>query len=96
MTRPAAQSLCYVSQDTIAALNSMVADGKFLLHLEMLEQLENTIMTDDTGCFADDTGEPRPGVFQTLRTLRMLKEDIRTLNALCPDNGESINETDKL
>ena len=89
MNRPVNQSLSYVSQHTIAALNSMVADGKFLVHLEMLEQLENTIMTDDTG-------EPRPGVFQTLRTLRMLKEDIRTLNALCPDNGESINETDKL
>jgi len=54
MIRPAAQSLCYVSQDTIAALNAMVADGKFLVHLEMLEQLENTIMTDDTGCFADE------------------------------------------
>ena len=96
MNRPVNQSLSYVSQHTIAALNSMVADGKFLVHLEMLEQLENTIMTDDTGCFADETGEPRPGVFQTLRTLRMLKEDIRALNVLCPDNGESINETDKL
>ena len=96
MNRPVNQSLSYVSQHTIAAHNSMAADGKFLVHLEMLEQLENTIMTDDTGCFADETGEPRPGVFQTLRTLRMLKEDIRTLNALCPNNGESINETDKL
>ena len=66
MKRPIDQALRFVSQDTIAALNAMVADGKFLMHLNMLEQLETTILSDDTGCFADQSGEPRPGVFQTL------------------------------
>ena len=78
MNRPVNQTLNYVSQE-------MVCDGKFIVHLEMLEKLEDIIMSDDSGCFADDTGEPRPGVFQMVRTLRMLKDDIRTLNALCPD-----------
>lgn len=85
MKRPIDQALNFVSQDTIAALNEMVSSGKFIVHLEMLEKLEDIIMSDDSGCFADDTGEPRPGVFQMVRTLRMLKDDIRTLNALCPD-----------
>ena len=86
MKRPLNQTLSFVSQDTIAALNEMVGDGKFLMHLDMLEQLETTILSDDTGCFADQTGEPRSGVFQTLRTLRVLKDDLRTLNALCPES----------
>lgn len=92
MKRPIDQALSFVSQDTIAALNAMVADGKFLMHLNMLEQLETTILSDDTGCFADQSGEPRPGVFQTLRTLRVLKDDLRTLNALCPENSSEITD----
>ncbi len=92
MKRPIDQALSFVSQDTIAALNAMVADGKFLMHLNMLEQLETTILSDDTGCFADQSGEPRPGVFQTLRTLRVLKDDLRTLNALCPESSSGITE----
>ena len=91
MKRPLNQTLCFVSQDTIAALNEMVADGKFLMHLDMLEQLETTILSDDTGCFADQTGEPRSGVFQTLRTLRVLKDDLRTLNALCPESPAEVS-----
>lgn len=91
MKRPLNQTLSFVSQDTIAALNEMVGDGKFLMHLDMLEQLETTILSDDTGCFADQTGEPRSGVFQTLRTLRVLKDDLRTLNALCPESPTEIS-----
>ena len=91
MKRPLNQTLRFVSQDTIAALNEMVADGKFLMHLDMLEQLETTILSDDTGCFADQTGEPRSGVFQTLRTLRVLKDDLRTLNALCPESPAEVS-----
>ena len=91
MKRPLNQTLSFVSQDTIAALNEMVGDGKFLMHLDMLEQLETTILSDDTGCFADQTGEPRSGVFQTLRTLRVLKDDLRTLNALCPESPAEIS-----
>ena len=94
MKRPIDQALNFVSQDTIAALNEMVADGKFLMHLDMLEQLETTILSDDTGCFADQSGEPRPGVFQTLRTLRVLKDDLRTLNALCPDSPSEVSGAD--
>lgn len=92
MKRPIDQALRFVSQNTIAALNAMVADGKFLMHLNMLEQLETTILSDDTGCFADQSGEPRPGVFQTLRTLRVLKDDLRTLNALCPESSSEITD----
>lgn len=92
MKRPIDQALSFVSQDTIAALNAMVADGKFLMHLNMLEQLETTILSDDTGCFADQSGEPRPGVFQTLRTLRVLKDDLRTLNALCSESSSEITD----
>lgn len=92
MKRPIDQALSFVSQDTIAALNAMVADGKFLMHLNMLELLETTILSDDTGCFADQSGEPRPGVFQTLRTLRVLKDDLRTLNALCPESSSEITD----
>lgn len=92
MKRSIDQALSFVSQDTIAALNAMVADGKFLMHLNMLEQLETTILFDDTGCFADQSGEPRPGVFQTLRTLRVLKDDLRTLNALCPESSSEITD----
>lgn len=92
MKRPIDQALRFVSQDTIAALNAMIADGKFLMHLNMLEQLETTILSDDTGCFADQSGEPRPGVFQTLRTLRVLKDDLRTLNALCPESSSEITD----
>lgn len=91
MKRPLNQTLSFVSQDTIAALNEMVGDGKFLMHLDMLEQLEATILSDDTGCFADQTGEPRSGVFQTLRTLRVLKDDLRTLNALCPESPTEVS-----
>ena len=92
MKRPIDQALRFVSQDTIAALNAMVADGKLLMHLNMLEQLETTILSDDTGCFADQSGEPRPGVFQTLRTLRVLKDDLRTLNALCPESSSETTD----
>ena len=92
MKRPINQALSFVSQDTIAALNEMVANGKFLMHLNMLEQLETTILSDDTGCFADQSGEPLPGVFQTLRTLRVLKDDLRTLNALCPESPSEITD----
>ena len=92
MKRPIDQALNFVSQDTIAALNEMVADGKFLMHLNMLEQFETTILSDDTGCFVNQSGEPRPGVFQTLRTLRVLKDDLRTLNALCPESPSEITD----
>ena len=92
MKRPIDQALNFVSQDTIAALNEMVADGKFLMHLNMLEQFETTILSDDTGCFVNQSGEPRPGVFQTLRTLRVLKDDLRTLNALCPESSSEITD----
>ena len=92
MKRPIDQALNFVSQDTIAALNEMVADGKFLMHLNMLEQFETTILSDDTGCFVNQSGEPRPGVFQTLRTLRVLKDDLRTLNALCPESPFEITD----
>jgi hypothetical protein len=92
MKRPIDQALNFVSQDTIAALNEMVADGKFLMHLNMLELLETTILSDDTGCFVNQSGEPRPGVFQTLRTLRVLKDDLRTLNALCPESPSEITD----
>lgn len=92
MKRPIDQALNFVSQDTIAALNEMVADGKFLMHLNMLEQFETTILSDDTGCFVNQSGEPRPGVFQTLRTLRVLKDDLRTLNALCPESTSEITD----
>ena len=92
MKRPIDQALNFVSQDTIAALNEMVADGKFLMHLNMLEQFEATILSDDTGCFVNQSGEPRPGVFQTLRTLRVLKDDLRTLNALCPESPSEITD----
>lgn len=91
MKRPLNQTLSFVSQDTIATLNEMVGDGKFLMHLDMLEQLETTILSDDTGCFADQTGEPRSCVFQTLRTLRVLKDDLRTLNALCPESPTEVS-----
>ena len=53
MNRHVSQSLTYVTQDIIAYLNEMVADGVFITHLEMLEKLEEIIMTDETGCFAD-------------------------------------------
>ena len=66
----------------------MVGSGKFIMYLEMLKKLEDIIMSDDRGCFADDTGEPMPGAFQMLRTLRILKDDIRALNVLCPDNPQ--------
>ena len=92
MKRSIDQALNFVSQDTIAALNEMVADGKFLMHLNMLEQFETTILSDDTGCFVNQSGEPRPGVFQTLRTLRVLKDDLRTLNALCPESPSEITD----
>lgn len=92
MKRPIDQALNFVSQDTIAALNEMVADGKFLMHLNMLEQFETTILSDDTGCFVNQSGEPRPSVFQTLRTLRVLKDDLRTLNALCPESPSEITD----
>jgi len=92
MKRPIDQALNFVSQDTIAALNEMVADGKFLMHLNMLEQFETTILSDDTGCFVNQSGEPRPGVFQTLRTLHVLKDDLRTLNALCPESPSEITD----
>lgn len=92
MKRPIDQALNFVSQDTIAVLNEIVADGKFLMHLNMLEQLETTILSDDTGCFVNQSGEPRPGVFQTLRTLRVLKDDLRTLNALCPESPSEITD----
>ena len=94
MKRPVDQALNFVRQDTIAALNEMVGDGKFLMHLAMLEQLETTILSDDTGCFADQAGEPRSGVFQTLRTLRVLKDDLRTLNALCPESFSEVSGED--
>lgn len=94
MKRPLDQALNFVSQSTIASLNEMVADGKFLMYLDMLEQLENTILSDDTGCFASQSGEPRPGVFHTLRTLRVLKDDLRTLNALCPDSPAEVSGAD--
>ena len=44
--------------------------------------LADSKFSDDTGCFADQTGGPRESVFQTLRTLRVLKR--RSENPQCP------------
>ena len=64
MTRPINQTLTYVSQDTIAALNEMVGGGFFLGYLATLEDIENKIFSDCNGTFVEATGEPRPGTFQ--------------------------------
>ena len=94
MSRSISQALNYIDQDVIANLNDMIGSGKFIMYLEMLKKLEDIIMSDYNGCFADDAGEPLPGVFQMLRTLRMLKDDIRALNAFCPSYLKEDNDDD--
>lgn len=92
MRRPVSHALNYVSQDTIAALNEMVGDGYIVKYLATLEDIENKIFSDANGTFVEATGEPRPGTFDMLRTLRALKDDLRTLNALCPENAADKDE----
>ena len=94
MKRPIDQALNFVSQDTIAALNEMVGDGYIIKYLATLEDIENRIFSDTNGTFVEATGEPRPGTFDMLRTIRALKDDFRTLNALCPDSPSEVSGAD--
>lgn len=94
MKRPVDQALNFVSQDTIAALNKMVGDGFFLECLGTLENIENRIFSDDGGTFVDPDGQPRPGTFDMLRTLRALKDNLRTLNALYPESPSEVSGAD--
>lgn len=94
MKRPVDQALNFVSQDTIAALNEMVGDGFFLECLGTLENIENRIFSDDGGTFVGPDGQPRPGTFGMLRTLRALKDNLRTLNALCPESPSEVSGAD--
>lgn len=94
MKRPIDQALNYVSQDTIAALNEMVGEGYIVKYLATLENIENRIFSDANGTFVESSGEPRPGTFDMLRTLRALKDDLRTLNALCPESPSEVSATD--
>ncbi len=94
MKRPVDKALNFVSQDTIAALNEMVGDGYILKYLDTLENIENRIFSDSNGTFVEATGEPRPGTFDMLRTLRALKDDLQTLNALCPESPSELSSTD--
>ena len=91
MKRPIDQALNFVSQDTIAALNEMVGDGHILIYLNTLEKIENIIFSDSNGTFVESTGEPCPGTFSMLRTLRALKDDLQTLNALCPESPSEVD-----
>ena len=91
MSRPMNQTLTYVSQDTIAALNEMVGGGFFLGYLATLEDIENKIFSDCNGTFVEVTGEPRPGTFKMLQSIRALKNDLQTLNALCPESPEEVD-----
>lgn len=91
MKRPVDQALAYVSQDTIAALNEMVGDGLVSNYITTLENIENKIFYDANGTFVETSGEPCPGTFSMLRTLRALKDDLRTLNALCPESPAEVN-----
>lgn len=94
MNRPINQTLSYVSQDTIAALNEMVGGGYIVKYLVTLEDIENKIFSDANGTFVESSGEPCPGTFDMLRTLRALKDDLRTLNALCPESPSEVSGTD--
>ncbi|ATV26382.1 hypothetical protein [Prevotella intermedia] len=85
------QTLNFVSQDTIAALNEMVGGGFILNYLATLEDIENKIFSDCNGTFVEATGEPRPGTFKMLQTIRALKDDLRTLNTLCPQSPEEVD-----
>ena len=91
MKRPVDQALSYVSQDTIAALNEMVGDGFISKYIVTLEDIENKIYSDANGTFVEASGEPCPGTFCMLRTLRALKDDLRTLNALCPESSSEVS-----
>ncbi len=91
MRRPIDQALNFVSQDTIAALNEMVGDGFISNYILTLENIENRIFSDANGTFVEASGEPCPGTFSMLRTLRALKDDLRTLNALCPESQSEVN-----
>lgn len=91
MSRPMNQTLNFVSQDTIAALNEMVGGGFILNYLATLEDIENKIFSDCNGTFVEATGEPRPGTFKMLQTIRALKDDLRTLNTLCPQSPEEVD-----
>ncbi|MDD7461547.1 MAG: hypothetical protein PUK67_03605 [Prevotellaceae bacterium] len=94
MNRLMNQTLNFVTQDTIATLNEMVGEGYFLGYLDTLERIENIILSDEGGSFADENGEPRPGIFRLLKSLHALKDDIHTLNALCPDSPAEVSGAD--
>lgn len=88
MTHITNQPLRYVTQDTIAALNEIVAGGYINSYINVLNEIEENIFNDSTGTFVQASGQPTPGTFQILRTLRALKADLRTLNTPCPDLPE--------
>lgn len=94
MKRPMDQALTFVSQDIIAALNEMVGEGYFLGYLDTLDKIENIIYSDEGGTFTDVDGESRPGIFKILKSLRALKNDIYTLNALCPESPAEVDGED--
>ena len=91
MTRPINQTLTYISQDTIAALNDMVGGGYFLGYLATLQDIENKIFYACNGTLVEATGEPRPGTFKMLQSIRALKNDLQTLNVLCPESPEEVD-----
>ena len=88
MTHITNQPLRYVTQDTIAALNEIVGGGYISGYLDVLNEIEENIFNDSTGTFVQASGQPTPGTFQILRTLRALRADLRTLNTPCPDLPE--------
>ena len=88
MTHITNQPLHYVTQDTIAALNEIVAAGYINGYLDVRNDIEENIFNDASGTFVQATGQPAPGTFQILRTLRALKADLKTLNTPCPDLPE--------
>ena len=78
-------ALRFVSQETVAILNEIVGGGYIINYIATLEEIENKIFSDANGTFVEASGEPCPGTFDMLRTIRALKDDLRTLNVLCPD-----------
>lgn len=80
-----ASALRFVSQETIAVLNEIVGGSYIVNYIATLEEIENKIFSDANGTFVEASGEPCPGTFDMLRTIRALKDDLRTLNVLCPD-----------
>lgn len=88
MTHITNHPLHYVTKDTIAALNEIVAGGYINSYINVLNEIEENIFNDSTGTFVQASGQPTPGTFQILRTLRALKADLKTLNTPCPDLPE--------